>query len=335
MKRYSLIFLTILILGMILPIMPNTTSNSVSERIVTNGPFENTSPAAIGETNFTLIKVSDDATVYDGAPNTNYDDDSGAVQLSCSNGSGDITRSWLKFNLKHLPDDLPFTRATVHLFTTSSAGSADYPRGIYFSENDTWTEETITWNNQPEYSPVPSSVINSPASPDMFDVGFWYEWEITAEVVQTLEQDGTLSLVLSFVNENTTGESNLDFSSREYGVIIGDAEYNIIPYVSLEYAVPTTSDLLVDGFSESPHIDYINSANPDFSWTFNDADPDDFQNNHELEVWNNSAFDDTQLMQDNNSEITVVHDTGGVGTSSPDVFNSPFEIRFQFKCRQA
>ncbi|MHA1949099.1 MAG: CBM96 family carbohydrate-binding protein [Candidatus Thorarchaeota archaeon] len=330
MKRYSLIFLTILIIGLILPIMPNTTSNYVNDDIIV-GPFENTPLAAIGETNFTVIKVSDDAPVFEGGPNTNYDDDTGSFGLDCSNVSGDVSRSWLKFNLKHLPNDLPFTTATVHIFTTGSVGSADYPRGIYFSENDTWTEETITWNNQPEYSAVPSAVIDSPASPDMFDVGFWYDWEITNEVAQTLEQDGTLSLVLSFVNENATGASSLEFSSREFGIVLGDLEYNIIPYISLEYAVPTTDELQVDGFSESPQIDYINSVNPDFSWTFIDADPDDSQKNHELEVWNNSAFDDSRLMQDNNSEITVVHDTVGAGTSSPDLFNSPFEIRFQFK----
>jgi hypothetical protein len=228
----------------------------------------------------------------------------------------------------------------VNLFTVSSVGSADFPRGIYLSENDTWTEETITWNNQPEYNVVPAAVIDSPASPDMFDVGYWYEWEITAEVIQTLEQDGILTLVLSLVNEDASGATvnedasgatGLAFSTREYGIILGDSGYNIIPHVAIEYAVPTTTDLLVDGVSESPQIDYINSAKPDFSWTFNDADPDDFQKNYELEVWNNSAFDDTLLMQDRNSEISVVHDTGGAGTSLPDIFNAPFEVRSQYK----
>jgi hypothetical protein len=220
----------------------------------------------------------------------------------------------------------------VNLFTVSSVGSADYPRGVYLSENDTWTEETITWNNQPEYSAVPSAVIDSPASPDMFDVGLWYEWEITAEVVQTLEQDGILTLVLSMVDEDASVATNLAFSSREYAIVLGELGYNDkTPSLSLEYAVPTTTELLVDGVSESPQIDYINSANPDFSWTFNDVDPDDVQKNYELEVWNNSAFDDTLLMQERNSEVAVVHDTGGTGTSVADVFNAPIEVRSQYK----
>ncbi|MHA1926576.1 MAG: CBM96 family carbohydrate-binding protein, partial [Candidatus Thorarchaeota archaeon] len=332
MRRYSLVVVTILMLGLVMPIVPFAISSYGSGENVDAAFVENTSLAANGESAITVIKVSDDAPVQDSSPNTNFDDDSGAFNLDCSNWSGSITRSWLKFNLTHLPNNLHFTRATVNLFTVSSVGSADYPRGVYLSENDTWTEETITWNNQPEYSAVPSAVIDSPASPDMFDVGLWYEWEITAEVVQTLEQDGILTLVLSMVDEDASVATNLAFSSREYAIVLGELGYNDkTPSLSLEYAVPTTTELLVDGVSESPQIDYINSANPDFSWTFNDVDPDDFQKNYELEVWNNSAFDDTLLMQERNSEVAVVHDTGGTGTSVADVFNAPFEVRSQYK----
>ena len=331
MKKYSLILVTLLLFGLVLPTIPFATTNYGNEGIADHGLIENTSLSASGESAATVIKVSDDVPVAENTPNTNWDDDSGGFVLDCSNASGYLTRSWLKFNLTHLQGNIQFTRATVNLFTVSGSGSVDFPRGIYFSENDTWTEETITWNNQPAYSAVPSAVIDSPASPDMFDVGFRYEWEITTEVVQTLEENGILTLVLAFADEDSTSESNLGFASREHGIIAGDSGFNVIPYISLEYSVPSTTDLLVDGLSESPQIDYIRNSNPEFSWTFNDTDPDDFQRNHELEVWNNSNFDDTQLMQDKNSEITVVHDTGGVGVSIPDVFYNPFESRFQFK----
>ncbi|MGY5875407.1 MAG: DNRLRE domain-containing protein [Candidatus Thorarchaeota archaeon] len=327
MKRTTTFLILILTFSMFSAAIP-IASNVVAEIAIEDVP---TSLAATLGSYVTVIRVSDDAPVFEFDPNTNWDDDSGGVVLSCSNSSGSMSRSWLKFNLKHLPVNLHFTRATVNLFTVSSSGSADYPRGIHFSENDTWTEESITWNNQPDYNGIPAAVIDSPASPDMFDVGFWYEWEITAEVTQTLEQDGILTLVLSLENEDSSGETNLAFSSREYGIVIGDYGYNAIPYISIEYEVPTTTELQVDGFSESPQIDYISSANPDFSWTFNDTDPDDFQKNYELEVWNNSAFDDTLLMHEGNSEVSVVHDTAGVGTSSPDTFNIPFEVRAQYK----
>ncbi|MHA2150262.1 MAG: DNRLRE domain-containing protein, partial [Candidatus Thorarchaeota archaeon] len=113
----------------------------------------------------TVIRVTDDAPVTESSPDTNYELSN---LLDCSNASGDLSRSWLKFNLTHLPNSLHFTKATVNLFTVSGVGSADYPRGIFISENDSWTEKTITWNDQPEYNSIPADVIDSPASPDMF-----------------------------------------------------------------------------------------------------------------------------------------------------------------------
>jgi hypothetical protein len=314
---------------MVLPFNPFTTSNYGGQGIIDDGFVENTSLAATPGYEATVVKVSDDAPVGESAPDTNFDDDSGGITLAVENFSGNIALSWLKFNLTHIPDNLHFNKATVNLFAWSSAGSTDYPIGVYYSEINTWTEESLTWNNQPAYNAIPAAVIDSPASPDMFVVGNWYEWEITTEVIQTLEQDGILSLAIRLVDEDTPTNTILSFASRET-CIVNSVGYT--PYVSLEYAVPTTTDLLVDGFSESPQIDYINNENPDFSWTFNDADTDDFQKNYELEVWNNSGFDDTQLMHANNSESTVVHDTGGAGSSAPgDTFNSPFEVRWQYK----
>ena len=323
MKRTPIILIFMLLISMILPLIlttPNTTQEQLGIRDKPELPLSDVTPGYEA----TIIRVSDDSIVRSDAPTSNF----GSSYLEIKNVTGDLIRSWLKFNLTHIPDNFHFTRATVNLFAFSSVGDEDYPIGVYFSENDTWTEDTITWNNQPEYDATPTAIIDSPASPDMFQIGYWYEWDITAEVTQTLEQDGMLSLLIRLANENTTGNTWLAFVSRDWSIT---AESKGMPCVSLEYAIPTTSDMMVDGFSESPQIDYISNANPDFSWTFNDADTDDIQKNFELEVWNNSAFDDTLLMQENNSEIMVVHDTGGVGTSQDDTFNVPFEWRTQYK----
>ncbi|MFW9966335.1 MAG: DNRLRE domain-containing protein [Candidatus Thorarchaeota archaeon] len=329
MRKTTTLLVLILTISMVIPVLQTMPGLMKSDSITIENVEGTQTFAATPGFEATVIRVSDDAPVSESAPDTNYELSN---LLDCSNASGDITRSWLKFNLTHLPNNLQFAKATVNLFTVSSVGSADYPRGIFMSENDSWTERIITWNNQPEYSLIPADVIDSPASPDMFDVGFWYEWEITEEVIQTVRQDGILTLVLAFEDESITDTSNLAFSSREYAITLGDSGYHVMPHISIEYAVPTTSDLLVDGFSESPQIDYINSANPEFSWTFNDGDQDDIQKNFELEVWNNSAFDDTLLMRKNNSEISVIHDTGGAGIIPPgDAFNAPYELRFQYK----
>ncbi|MFW9926143.1 MAG: DNRLRE domain-containing protein [Candidatus Thorarchaeota archaeon] len=327
MKKITTLLILILIFSMLIPVL-QTKSNLVSDPTNIGSVNETQTLAATPGYEVTVIRVGDDAPVSESTPDTNYEL---SYLLDCSNASGDITRSWLKFDLTHIPSNLQFSKATVNLFTVSGVGSVDYPRGIFRSDNDSWTESTITWNNQPEYSLIPADVIDSPASPDMFDVGFWYEWEITEEVIQTVREDGILSLVLAFEDEGTTDESNLAFSSREYAITLGDSGFHVMPHISIEYAVPITSDLMVDGFSESPEIDYIRSENPDFSWSFNDLDLDDFQKNFELEVWNNPTFDDTLLMQKNNSEIVVVHDTGAGLIPPGDAFNAPYELRFQYK----
>ncbi|MFW9891034.1 MAG: DNRLRE domain-containing protein [Candidatus Thorarchaeota archaeon] len=327
MKKTTSLLILVLTISMVVPVLQ--TMPIIASDSLTIGHIDGTQTlAATPGYEVTVIRVGDDAPVSESTPDTNYEL---SYLLDCSNASGDITRSWLKFDLTHIPINLQFTKATVNLFTVSGAGSADFPRGIFKSENDTWTQGSITWNNQPEYSPIPADVIDSPPSPDMFDVGFWYEWEITEEVVQSVKQDGILSLVLAFEDESTTDTTSLAFSSKEYAITLGDSGFNVMPHISIEYAVPTTTDLLVDGFSESPEIDYINNPNPEFSWSFNDVDIDDFQKNFELEVWNNAAFDDTLLMQRNNSEIAVVHDTGGGLVPPGDAFNAPYGLRFQYK----
>jgi hypothetical protein len=105
MRRYSLAVVTILILGLVMPAIPFAISNYESGSIVDAAFMENTSLSVNGESAITVVKVSDDAPVQDSNPNTNFDDDSGAFNLDCSNWSGSITRSWLKFNLTHIPDN--------------------------------------------------------------------------------------------------------------------------------------------------------------------------------------------------------------------------------------
>ncbi|MHA1481431.1 MAG: CBM96 family carbohydrate-binding protein, partial [Candidatus Thorarchaeota archaeon] len=295
MKRISLLLMFILTFSMFSPMISIVADTSYG----TSGldvPEKTAALAATPGSNASIIKVSDDSPVDDLLPDANNDDSVSGGGLWCGNStSGGVARSWLKFNLTHLPSNLYFTKATLNLFLYQCFGTEDYPIGVYYSENDTWIEDEITWNNQPEFTAAPTDVIDSPASPDMFNFGNWYEWEVTSDVIETLEQDGVLTLVIRQVNEDLSNNTARGFASREFSIT---NEMNTIPYVSLEYSIPTTSELKVDGFSESPQIDYIQSANPDFSWSFNDADPDDFQKNYEMQVWNNQYFNDTVMMLD-------------------------------------
>ncbi|MHA1907800.1 MAG: CBM96 family carbohydrate-binding protein, partial [Candidatus Thorarchaeota archaeon] len=325
MKKTTTFLVFILCFSMILPVLhisPDVTSESVS----IDDSAGNSTLAATPGSNTHVVRVSDDTFTSAESPDTNFDSSN---SLSCGRDVSDNTgRIWMKFNLTHIARNAHFTRATVNLFMTGGETTMDEPLGLYYSSNDTWNETTITHNNAPVYDPTPVDTIDSPSHPDMFITQNWYEWEVTSEVLQTLDEDGILTFVLTRVDETSTEESLKQFSTREYAI---SQQKNIIPNLALEYDIPTTSELEVDGFSTSPKIDYIKNANPELSWTLNDADVDDFQKNYELEFWNSSTYDETQLSEVNNSIISIIHDTGGVGSAGSGPFSSGLDTRLQLK----
>ena len=103
-----------------------------------------------------VIKVSDDAFTADIVPDDNFGNYTFDGGLICGNDSmGSFTRIWLKFNLSFIPEDIKFSRAALNLFCIYDPAAEDESIGVYLSENDTWGENSITWNNEPAYIPVP------------------------------------------------------------------------------------------------------------------------------------------------------------------------------------
>lgn len=276
-----------------------------------------------------VIRVSDDAVVLTESPDSNFGNLGGPgipglpVGLYAASAN---SRAWLKFNLSHIPRNVCFTRATVNLFC-GDGGATDEPIALYYSENDTWNENTITWNNAPSYNPEIVDVIDSPSDPDMFVTGNWYGWDITTEVQQALVGDGILSFVLKLVDESSVTISVKQFNSREASINVGK---NTIPNIALEYEAPVASGLQVDGFSSSPQIDYIKSPNPELSWSSSDADSNDFQKSYDVEVWNSSSYDETLLSDQNTSVIETIHDTAGAGGAPMGIFSNSYESRYQY-----
>jgi len=328
MRRPLVVFFVVaLILGPVIPLSLDDTSKKPAECSFSPEPQTALKLASNGKPNASIIKVVEDAPVIDGSPDSNWDDDSTFGGLWVGNDSiGNMARSWLKFSLSHIPCDAAFANAKLNLFLQSRIGTEDYPIGVYCSENDTWSEKDLTWNNQPNYAETPIDIIDSPESPGMFVEGNWYQWDVTSLVVQTIEGEGNLTLVLQQVNEDLSNVTGGGFASREYSVDNGVCR---IPHISLNYSVPTTTNLTVNGFSEAPQIDYIQDPTPQFGWTFNDEDTDDHQTNYELEVWNDSSYSDTRMMAKRNNDIKVIYDSAGSGNSRP--FGTDDEMRFQFK----
>jgi hypothetical protein len=83
--------------------------------------------------------------------------------------------SFLKFDLSSIPDNLAITGATLHLYQINGAG---YLRttgtNAAYVADDSWTEGTLTWNNQS----VTGAVLGS--SPDTANYRGWSQWDLLA-----------------------------------------------------------------------------------------------------------------------------------------------------------
>jgi len=274
-----------------------------------------------------VIPVFEEEGVANSSPDTNYDGNlvGGGLFVGLEPNEAVVARGWLKFDLTHVPKEVAIQSAILYAHMNSEYlnwDDEDAPIGAYYSPDNTWSETTITWNNQPTLEDTPSSFIDSPASPDMFDPQNWYGWDVTADVMMTLESDKMLTEVLRNVDESADVSCFKYFTEDEY------YHFNA-SYLALEYTTPEIANLAVDGHSTSPLKDYIQDSTPTISWGVTDPDTNEFQRDYEVEVWNNEHFNDTNLWRQSHMNITTIHDTGVGSNTHP--FARDDEVRLQMK----
>ena len=280
-----------------------------------------------GATTGTLrIRVVEDVGVANGTyANTNY----GAWINDMFVGTGfdgtwTIGRSWFKFDLTHLPKELSVQKATMNVYIEDEWVDGDEPVGVYHCDDDSWDYMTITWNNQPTISSTPSDFINSPASPDMFVPLNWYSWEVTSDVRSSLNAG---DMILSEVLKQTVevGTQNAFW----YPMRVTTDKFTAA-YLEIEYTKPSTTDLSVDGISSGPLLEYINSPCPELGWTFSDTDYNDFQKDYDVELWNNTYYNDTMLWQAAHEAVSFIYTSGDAG-GNYHPFGETGEFRMQMK----
>ncbi len=281
--------------------------------------------AALASTGTLKVPVAEDTSVVNGSnADTNFDGMGALVTGVVDMGEALAARTWLKFNLANLPLELSISRATVSIFLFSEYTLDDKPFGIYHCSDDTWDVGSITWNNQPTFSTAPSDVIDSPANPDMFVAQSWYTWDVTSDVRGTLNpRDMILTEVLKQVDE--TGTEQTFKALNDIETYIFNASY-----LEIEYTTPTTSGLSVDGITSGPLLEYINDPCPDLGWTFSDPDYNDFQKDYDVELWNNTYYNETMLWQSSHEYTSFIH-VSGDSTGNYHPFGEPDPFRLQMK----
>ncbi len=273
--------------------------------------------AADSTTKIRVNVIADEAVEKDD-PDTNFyiNNHKGGLWVGYGPIDG-ITRSWLMFNISHLPLDIDIISASLSVYLNDEAATTDLPIAVHYSDLTNWTESTLTWNTQPSFNPTPSDVYDSGVSPDMFVKGNWYSWDITNDIVASLAGDKAFSLVIKQVDESSTDATWKYFMDKDYYA------YNA-SYIEIEYTIPAASGITVDGASTSPQIDYIQNDAPSLAWQSN-VD----QDNYDLEVWNNEYFNDTLLMHSGISDAVTVSDAWTANNSRP--FGVAKEMKYQMK----
>ncbi|MBI2056812.1 DNRLRE domain-containing protein, partial [Candidatus Pacearchaeota archaeon] len=95
------------------------------------------------QTTVQIEPPTDDAYIYVGSPNNNYGT---SPNLAVGYASGSEMRMLIKWNLSSLPNCISVTDAQIRLYqtTTNSSITTDIYR-----INSSWSQASVTWNNQP------------------------------------------------------------------------------------------------------------------------------------------------------------------------------------------
>ena len=164
---------------------------------------------------YQALGTIDDAMVVGGTDaDTNYGTDTGIQVKAGSTNNSFVKKGLLKFDLNQIDVNKVSTVGTARLklyFVSSNNSTPDVDLSILPVEN-TWDEETVTWNLYPtiiDTNPLRTTNVLPT------ELNKYYEWDISAYVIAKLAEvgdDGILSLtVLDLAGDN----NGLTFNSKE------------------------------------------------------------------------------------------------------------------------
>lgn len=162
----------------------------------------------------------DDSFVWFKYPSQNNGDQPSLSVVNWNFYGLQLKESYLKFDLSEIPSDTTINCATLRLYGSSNNGFNDTFVKVHRSNDVSWDEDTITWDNKPSYSSSYSDniIIN-------YDSDEWHEWNVTSYVKEALSS-GLLTLVLTTSNDGIASfESKESFYARSPELIINNLSY--------------------------------------------------------------------------------------------------------------
>ncbi len=162
-----------------------------------------------------ILYPTHDAKVESAGPDTNYN----AQGLAAAGPNpAYYRRSFLKFDLSGIPPDGSVASAYLLLYKDGEGGGGDTNRsvGAYRVSDDSWSETTITWNNQPSIGSLENYILTPGTT------GFWENWNVASWADNQYKGDRILTIAIRMVDERTDWDSAEPYwRDREYS----DAAY--------------------------------------------------------------------------------------------------------------
>jgi hypothetical protein len=161
----------------------------------------------------------DDTYAYSGEPDTAHGSLSGIATGYAYPHSEAGWISYLKFDLGSVPNNEVITGATLNLYKfITGAGYGQLGTNLFRFADDSWTENTLTWSNQPlGFDPygIPLKGTFIASNPDGFSYVGWSSWNLLEKSAwdPSIDQaDGFLSLQLA---EIYSGDQSHNWCSKE------------------------------------------------------------------------------------------------------------------------
>jgi hypothetical protein len=122
------------------------------------------------------------------------------------------TNSYMKFDLSGIPLDATILSATLEVNLATDIGLIykDDRISVYYCQDNSWGEQTITWNNRPATASSPTSVWTIPI---IFYTGY-HAWDVTQDAKTALQSRG-LTEVIKFTEKY--GDGCMVFKSKDGG----------------------------------------------------------------------------------------------------------------------
>jgi hypothetical protein len=210
---------------------------------------------------YTLDANSEDATVDNYTPGNNYPNEIEYASRAWTISSTPVTwRSFFKFDLSCIPPNATVVSSTLSLFYANTNNFGNAMHSSLSSSNESllqrvtsaWTENTVTWNNQPTATATDQVILAQSTS----GTQDYPNLDVTA-IVQQMVSNPNMNFGFLLRLTNETAYAQMFFASGD------NPATGKRPSLTITYTVPVTDciTLTLDSLGEDATIDDYSPAN--------------------------------------------------------------------------